>query len=293
MAIRRLLDDDKKIKRRRVSDAFYEHPLIKYFYTGSFLGIMGFRRPSYLSKETFSKVVTDMLTGNDVRPGVDYSANIQHSISTSTIKWPAHVKIEKETKTYFVSIWAENQGDIQKFRGTLEDWYTEMMERTTGWYKRYVQLILLIVGLLLAIGFNVDTLGIIQRLQDPGLRNEIVQQAVQFSNNHPDLTSKDAKEGELRDKLYTDAISHVSNDKGLSGLNNTLAIGWPNGFMSKTDFGWLSIIGWLLTALAVSLGAPFWFDLLNKLIQFRSAVGENQRKTPPKQKDGKQIKAVG
>jgi hypothetical protein len=31
-----------------------------------------------------------------------------------------------------------------------------------------------------------------------------------------------------------------------------------------------SIPGWLLTALALSLGAPFWFDLLNKLIRIRA-----------------------
>jgi len=32
------------------------------------------------------------------------------------------------------------------------------------------------------------------------------------------------------------------------------------------------IIGWLITALALSLGAPFWFDLLNKLMNLRSSL---------------------
>lgn len=31
-----------------------------------------------------------------------------------------------------------------------------------------------------------------------------------------------------------------------------------------------SVLGWLITALAVSLGAPFWFDLLNKIVRLRS-----------------------
>ena len=31
----------------------------------------------------------------------------------------------------------------------------------------------------------------------------------------------------------------------------------------------LSILGWLITALAISLGAPFWFDLLTKLVNIR------------------------
>ena len=32
---------------------------------------------------------------------------------------------------------------------------------------------------------------------------------------------------------------------------------------------YINILGWLITALAVSLGAPFWFDLLNRLVKLR------------------------
>jgi hypothetical protein len=40
------------------------------------------------------------------------------------------------------------------------------------------------------------------------------------------------------------------------------------------NFHKYSIFGWLITALAISLGAPFWFDLLNKFINLRNA-GKN------------------
>jgi hypothetical protein len=29
--------------------------------------------------------------------------------------------------------------------------------------------------------------------------------------------------------------------------------------------------GWLLAAMAISMGAPFWFDLLGKVVNFRNA----------------------
>src|SRR5207248_6522551 len=32
------------------------------------------------------------------------------------------------------------------------------------------------------------------------------------------------------------------------------------------------VFGWLMTGLAVSLGAPFWFDVLNKIMVIRSTV---------------------
>jgi len=49
-------------------------------------------------------------------------------------------------------------------------------------------------------------------------------------------------------------------------------------------------LGWLITALAISLGAPFWFDLLNKFVQLRQvgtrpadpqSDNKNADKTPP------------
>ncbi|HYH87546.1 MAG TPA: hypothetical protein VEX60_18975, partial [Pyrinomonadaceae bacterium] len=56
--------------------------------------------------------------------------------------------------------------------------------------------------------------------------------------------------------------------------------GLPSGFG-----GWLlKVVGWLLTAFAVSQGAPFWFDLLNKIIVIRSTVKprEKSREQPSK-----------
>jgi hypothetical protein len=55
-------------------------------------------------------------------------------------------------------------------------------------------------------------------------------------------------------------------------------IGWVIAafFMNLVHFTWLfpKLLGWLLTALAISLGAPFWFDLLKKVINIRGAGGK-------------------
>jgi len=54
--------------------------------------------------------------------------------------------------------------------------------------------------------------------------------------------------------------------------------GWhwkhPGGWWDQIYWHWL---GWLLTALAISLGAPFWFDMLNKLIVVRSTVKPREK----------------
>jgi hypothetical protein len=43
-------------------------------------------------------------------------------------------------------------------------------------------------------------------------------------------------------------------------------------------------VGWLITALAVSLGAPFWFDMLNKFIVVRSTVKPHEKSLEEKSK---------
>ncbi len=68
--------------------------------------------------------------------------------------------------------------------------------------------------------------------------------------------------------------------------NLGLPIGWDRNnpklvppLSSWEDIGgWLlKIFGWLITAVAISLGAPFWFDLLNKFMVVRSTVKPREK----------------
>jgi len=46
-------------------------------------------------------------------------------------------------------------------------------------------------------------------------------------------------------------------------------LGWHGSF--RESLGWSALLGWLLTVLALSMGAPFWFDVLNKFMNVRFA----------------------
>ena len=91
---------------------------------------------------------------------------------------------------------------------------------------------------------------------------------------------------------------YLSNEQQLRGLS--LPIGWDDKSDPKRHFtgwtwagdrgGWWDQVkwhwlGWLLTALAISLGAPFWFDLLNKFIVIRSAVKPHEKSPEEGSKD--------
>jgi hypothetical protein len=82
-------------------------------------------------------------------------------------------------------------------------------------------------------------------------------------------------------------------DRNLTRIKSLgLPIGWtrevgdPRSLYGVSWQGWsMRILGWLVTALALSLGAPFWFDLLNKFIVIRSTVKPKEKSPEEKSKD--------
>ena len=152
-------------KENSISYEFYEHPLIKFLGEGN-----NHSKPAYINKETFSKVIFDLLRGKDVKPGVDSTALIQKSLDANSTNW-GNVKISELTLVYLKTIWADADGDTLKFKRNLESWFDETMDRASDWYKRHTQFILFFVGLTISIAFNVDTIKIVDKLEkDPKLR---------------------------------------------------------------------------------------------------------------------------
>ena len=79
------------------------------------------------------------------------------------------------------SLLAESRGDVEKFKMLLEKWFEDTMERATGWYKRYTQYILFIIGFLIAVSFNVETITIAKKLAaDPKLAAQVANSASVF-----------------------------------------------------------------------------------------------------------------
>jgi hypothetical protein len=286
---------------KTLTGMFYNHPMVKYLGENRYNS-----KPSYITKETFSKVMIDLLHGDDINTGDDIKPVIEDSIREGKLAL-SNIPIGKQTLRYIRSVWIDAQGDVDVFRKSLEQWFDDTMERCSGWYKKYTQYILLILGLLIAIIFNVNTIEIIGKLEkDPALRESIVQQADAFTKAHPDLyqervtglnanknfTVAYSKQDSLALKNKLDSVARAKNDsllnrgKVLTQRADSLLkedIAKANGLLGtgigSYSFKWTewttilsSILGWLITALALSLGAPFWFDLLNKLMKLRSSM---------------------
>jgi hypothetical protein len=143
------------------------------------------------------------------------------------------------------------------------------MDRASGWYKRRTTLVTVIIATVLTLAANADTIGILRTLwKNPTQRAVLVQHAQTRSEQEPEETI--SVKYENKDKpLEPTVIRRVSKDE-LDALGGVL--GWGKDSINLNAWGWTErVVGWLLTMVAVSLGAPFWFDLLNKMVNIRNA----------------------
>jgi hypothetical protein len=211
------------------------------------------------------------------------------------------------------------QGDINKLKSNIEGWYDSAMDRVSGWYKRRTQTIILFLGLVIAVALNADSAYIARHLSaDPALRNSLVSAAqVYAQKENPGSSGKPSSDqggntgSQESTRQSSDSAQERFNDnlkqiRGLGlplGWNVELAdpkykeaidphLKWPGLQFQKASvlgewyqqirFHWL---GWILTAIAISLGAPFWFDTLNKFIVVRSTVKPREKSQDEPSKD--------
>jgi len=231
-----------------VTDLFYRHPLIKV------LAQRG-KRPSYLPGRTFAVAVIDMVAG-----GRSEAARSAAGLAEAVKNMP-----EGDLKGALNAILQDAGNDIGKARRGLELWFDDAMQRVSGWYKRKTHAMVVVLAAVITLFTNADTIRMANMLwASPALRAELVAQA--------EVATIEG-EGAPADRRALEPL-----------------IGWQTDFQKlgeawnqpeadrRAAFGnWLAALvadhfsGWLLTTIAVSLGAPFWFDILKKVVNLRSS----------------------
>ena len=174
----------------------------------------------------------------------------------------------------------DTQKGMQAARANVEDWFNHAMDRVSGVYRRQVQYWLLGIAVVVVLLSGADTIRIWQSLQNSStLRSYLDQQAAllvsaQAGNpggNGPGLGATNTQGVKL------DSSTIISLANTLDQLPGVLGYDWPqvqpNGGYRPDLTGWFfwKIVGLLLTVFAVSLGAPFWFDVLQRAANLRSA----------------------
>ena len=159
-------------------------------------------------------------------------------------------------------------------------WFDRSMDRSTGVYKRNAKGVALLLGLLIAVISNTDTLHVINQLaKNAALRTAYSQAATELVSRNPDaIACLQAEQGKAAqaDCLNNGTVTLRNTIDSITGLPiGWNATNWQQQWHPQPQGLWLGALkvlaGWLMSAIAISMGAPFWFNLLNKVINVRNS----------------------
>jgi hypothetical protein len=290
LALERILDSP-------VAKDFFDHQLVRV----KQLDYFGLKPVNYLSADSFSTVLIDMLAraGGPVPGDIAATQKTLKAIEQA-IQQPHLQEVRK-----LIEPMLRKSDDFQTFKAELEKWYNGYMEQVSGWFKRYAQGVIWLTAPVVAILLNVDTIHLTNQLfSDNGFRERLVAEAINTTKTGGKSFQKDTDFGQyLRHQDSTLAQPDSTNPKAfvvkaqLTGADSLavqsayirfvqsridelkLPIGWikaeTGGFRllpGQQGKLWLAVLGWALTAIALSFGAPFWFDLLLKLVNIRNTA---------------------
>ena len=182
-------------------------------------------KPSYIEPKHFAMALLDI---------VQSVPNDWAQLGTDIDAMP-----DPQLRTVLKSIYVRAGGNMEAFQSCLANWFDNAMERVSGAYKRRSGMISLLLSLLIAVIFNIDSIHLFSTLWQ-----------------HPALTAQLSVPAAAIDGRALDAL-------------RTLPVGWTH-FPPSIDTSFLvQAAGWMLTAASSMFGAPFWFDLFQRLINMR------------------------
>ena len=265
-AIREMLDDKDG---KGLTQSLFDHPLLSGLFLGKYqpkpakkkLWVLANGRglPSYVPASSFAKALLDLAArgpagGAQVTPWASGAATI--AALRARLQSPNNGLNPNVSRALLHAI-DTAQGDLKQAEKNVASWFDDSMDRVAGWYKRSTQWLVFVIALVVTVLGNVDSIAIAKHLyQDETARAAAVQSAE--ASVAGSKLPEPQKAREVLEQLE-------------------LPIGWTN---SGQPVGWGMldrVLGWLLTTFAATLGAPFWFDVLNKVMVIRSTVKPREK----------------
>ena len=266
---------------------FYAHPLIQGITQDE-----NNRLPSYIASNKFALAMMDILTGPNA------AANNSVALCEGVKNLP-----DGAAKTALTAVLQNPQFKTDQER--IEAWYEQSMNRVSGWYKRTSQIRIYVLAAAVTLLMNADTLKILKTLwNNPTMSAVLVENAkVRLEKGRPDVEAQPMVTYDNPNDPTASTPTAIPERDVVTAQEKQLlgqVTGWQGDWITdwpdhKTaGFGsWIAYLlkdrfgGWLITILAVSLGAPFWFDTLSRFMNVRAAGKPPDTAKPPDQSSEK------
>jgi len=257
------------------------------------------KAPSYIDSKNFVSALLDKIftfstveapkSIDDIITAIESSTALSHELKRTFLIYA------NEAKDTFEALTVKTTGAIELFRTKMENWYDSNMDRLTGTLKlRYTRRFTMIIGAVVCLALNADTIEIAKYLyNNPEARTKLAAKAnaavsdstyikkvaeiKAFAATVKDDTTK--KKLEISAAELQTTINKQVADIGTTkaALEDSLPLGWTTNefhFKKLCDFLLFllaKLAGLAVTIAAIMMGAPFWFDVLNKISNVRGA----------------------
>ena len=245
--------------------------------------------PSYMSKEQFSAIFMNLLAANGAKMAaaasaattVDPATGMTQAQAAAAAAADAVKSIQSAADGLGVgpqvsAVLAKSGADMNRFVDGVETLFDDHMDRVSGWYKRESHKILIVIGAVLAVFFNIDSVRLYEGLSCNSALRGAVSAAAMTKDTDP--THSTLVQGMVQaiplgwsrsaSGLPDDAIKcyNATANAGSPGADTvaTAQVNWGSYLLFK-------VLGLAITVIALSLGAPFWFDALSCLTNVRAA----------------------
>jgi hypothetical protein len=212
----------------------------------------GRQLPAYIASRDFAHALIDI-----IRTAPAANAGLKTDIDAVA---------DPQLRQALQGFYARAAGDVDKFSDAVANWFDNAMDRLSGTYKRKSQFWTFLIALFTAAALNIDAFHVLDQLwRRPELSAAIVS---------PASTQLIAAAVATSGSAAASAPAALSPTELMTTLN-TLPVGWaahrtaPADPMAAFMFYLWWALGVAITASAAVFGAPFWFDLLQQLIQIR------------------------
>lgn len=258
---------DHIIGDRQWAKHFLSHPLIeslnsqkwKFFAIGA--GRPG--RPSYIPATVFALVMIDLAfesadaKNTERRSGPAPTPSLELIPSKGT-----GGTVPDDLHTTLRALTNGTRNSFQHTQERIETWFNESMERLTGQYTRYAHTVTLVGAIFVTLVFNVDSVRVAQDLyENPNKASAAATIAAKLNPALPEQRNTIVEE-----------YNKISFPVGWGGLKPEYYSQDTVVGLNVVTGGWLSrIVGWLISIVGLSMGGPFWFDLLNRIMRLRQA----------------------
>lgn len=190
---------------------------------------------------------------------------------------------------------------LEEAKTRLEMWFNNGMKRATESFSRNMQFISIFVGFMIALTVNVDSIQIVRTLwSDPFVRQSVAEIAANTDLNallpvtppaesEGEETLSEGEETRNEESLQNIQVAAEQIRQTLAEINDLrLPLGWyyeapgtapelrdhrnlwnyfypQNPYIGELWIG--KILGLIATTVAIAQGAPFWFNILNRLMR--------------------------